>query len=166
MKYAISFLLAWGALGQTREHAEASMVLRLQAPPEVVFPLFGPIREAEWAPHWNPTLLFPADRAQKAGAVFTTRQHDRDVIWILTTYDAAAFRIGYVMVAPGQTAGQLDITLKAIGEKETEATVTHRWTSLAGGWDSRVKEFGEQFPFEREHWEHAIGARLRELTAH
>src|ERR1700689_5409508 len=59
---------------QTREHAEASIVLHLPAPPAVVFPLFGPVRESEWAPHWNPTILYPPDRSQKAGMAFTTRQ--------------------------------------------------------------------------------------------
>src|ERR1035438_2564551 len=76
--------LAWGASAQSREHAEGGFTLRLSWPPSVVFPLFGPIRESEWSPHWNPTMLYPPDRVQKAGSVFTTREHDQDVVWILT----------------------------------------------------------------------------------
>jgi hypothetical protein len=151
------------ASAQTREHAEASIVLRLPAPPAVVFPLFGPIRESEWAPHWNPTILYPLDRSQKAGMVFTTRQHGQVVVWVLTTYDETAFQIRYVNVSEGQNAAQLDISLKAIGEKETEATVTRRLTSLSEEDDGIVKDFAGQFPLERDHWEHAISARLREL---
>jgi hypothetical protein len=173
MKYSLGALLMIGslALGQTREHAQASITVRLPAPPAVVFPLFGPVREAEWAPHWNPTILYPPDRdrRQSAGAVFTTRQltpgqHDRDVVWVLTTYDEAALRIGYVIVRPAINASQLDITLKPIGEKETEATVTHRLTSLSEEGDAFVKEFAAEFPLERDHWEQAISGRLRELT--
>ena len=85
--------LSYSAPAQSREHAEAGFTLRLPATPSVVFPLFGPIRESEWSPHWNPTLLYPAEHIQKAGAVFTTREHDQDVIWILTAYDEAALRI-------------------------------------------------------------------------
>ncbi len=175
MKYSASVLicgLACSASAQTREHAEAGFTLRLPAPPSVVFPLFGPVRESEWAPHWNPTILFPPDRSQKAGAVFTTRQHDQpgarpaDVVWVLTTYDASALRIGYVIVRPGRSAGQLDIALKAIGEKETEATLTHRLTSLSEAGDGYVKDFAAEFPLERDHWQQAIGSRLRELMGH
>jgi hypothetical protein len=165
MKYSLGvFLIACLASGQTREHAQASITLRLPAPPADVFPLFGPVREAEWAPHWNPTILYPPDRSQSAGAVFTTKQHDHDVVWVLTGYEEAALRIGYVIVRPGISASQLDIALKPIGEKETEATVTHTLTSLSDDGDSFVKEFAAQFPLERDHWQQAISARLRELT--
>jgi hypothetical protein len=169
MKYTVCVFLLAAALGQTREHAQASITLRLPAPPAVVFPLFGPVREAEWAPHWNPTILYPPDRRQSAGSVFTTRQHDRavhdrDAVWVLTTYDEAALRIGYVIVRPAISASQLDIALKLIGEKETEATVTHRLTSLSEEGDGFVKEFAAEFPLERDHWEQAISGRLRELT--
>lgn len=166
MNYSAGVLmgcLACAAFAQTREHREAGFTLRLPAPPSVVFPLFGPVRESEWAPHWNPTILFPPDGSQRAGAVFTTRQHDHDVVWVLTTYDEAALRISYVIVRPGRSAGQLDIALKAIGEKETKATLTHRLTSLSEEGDGYVKDFVAQFPMEREHWQHAINGRLHEL---
>jgi hypothetical protein len=130
----------------------------------VVFSLFGPVRESEWAPHWNPAILYPPDGSQKSGTVFTTRWHDREVVWVLTTYDEPALRISYVIVQPARSVGQLDITLKAIGAKETEATVTHRLTALSKESDGDVKDFAAQFPLESDHWEHAISTRLRELT--
>ena len=167
MNYSLGAILLGtlvsSVFAQSREHAEASIRLRLPAPPSVVFPLFGPIRESEWAPHWNPTMLYPLDGSQQAGAVFTTRQHDQDVVWVLTTYDESAFQIRYVIVRPGKNAGQLDISLKALNGKETEATVTHRLTSLSEGGDGYVKDFAREFPLERDHWEQAISGRLREL---
>ncbi len=165
MNYRTGILLIGSLLSaQSREHAEASIILRLPASPAAVFPLFGPVRESEWAPHWNPTILYPPDRGQSAGAVFTTRQHLHDTVWVLTTYEEAALRVSYVIVRPAISASQLDIALKPIGEKETEATVTHRLTSLSEDGDGYVKKFGAQFPLEREHWEQAISGRLRELT--
>ncbi|HLK21986.1 MAG TPA: hypothetical protein VKT81_23720 [Bryobacteraceae bacterium] len=161
---ALAIGLAWLAPAQSREHSEASFTLRLPAPPSVVFPLFGPIRESEWSPDWSPTVLYPADRIQKAGAVFTTLQHEQKSIWILTTYDAAALRIGYVIVTPERTAAQLDISLRALADRETEVTVIHRLTSLGEASDDRVKRFAREFPQEREHWQQAISRRVRELT--
>ena len=68
-------------------------------------------------------MLYPSDESEQAGAVFTTRQHEQDVVWVLTTYDESAFQIRYVIVRPGKSAGQLDISLKALGVKEAEASV-------------------------------------------
>jgi hypothetical protein len=165
MKYTLAAVLACAVAcrAQSREHSETGFTLRLPAAPSVVFPLFGPIRESEWSPHWNPTLLYPPERIQKAGAVFTTREHDQDVIWILTIYDEAALRINYVTVSPRHNAAELDITLKAVGDKETEAKVTHRLTSLTEDGDSYVKRVAIQFPLARDHWQQAITRRLREL---
>jgi hypothetical protein len=97
MNYSVAALLSSclalsSAPAQSREHVEAGFTLRLPAPPSVVFPLFGPIRETEWPPRWNPALLYPPDCIQKAGGVFT-REHEQDAIWVLTVYDEAALRI-------------------------------------------------------------------------
>lgn len=155
--------IACGLSAQTREHAEPSMVLRLPAPPALAFPLFGPVRETEWAPEWSPTILYPPDRSQKAGAVFTTTNRHQDRIWVLSTYDEAALKISYVIVRPRISAGQLDIALRAVGQSESEVTVTHRVTSLSEEGDAHVKTMATHFPLEREEWEQAISARLREL---
>jgi hypothetical protein len=73
MKYILMFVVSALALGeQPRAHAEAAITLHLNAAPATVLPLFGPIREAEWAHGWNPAILYPTDRVQKPGAVFTT----------------------------------------------------------------------------------------------
>src|SRR5258708_32546799 len=104
MKYSIAAFaacLACGLSAQTREHAEPSMVLRLPAPPAVAFPLFGPVRETEWAPEWSPTILYPADHSQKAGDVFTTTHRHHDLIWVLLPFDESALKISYVIGGPG-----------------------------------------------------------------
>lgn len=160
MKYIL--LLVWISCAlpaQERAHAEAAMTLHLNAAPVVVFPLFGPVREAEWAHGWNPTMLYPTDRAQKTGSVFTTGK----LIWILTDYDESTLRVSYAVIEPGVSAEQLEIVLKPLGGA-TEATVTHRWTALSESTNSRVAGWAHEFPAEREHWEHAINQRLRELA--
>jgi hypothetical protein len=42
-------------------HAERSFVIHLDAAPNEVFPLFDPGGEREWAPGWDPKMVFPAD---------------------------------------------------------------------------------------------------------
>lgn len=170
MKYtiaaAVTCCTVCGAGAQTREHTETSIVFRLPAPPAVAFPLFGPVREVEWSPHWNPRMLYPADKSQTAGSVFTTTQQRQEVVWVLATYDAAALRVGYVIVWPGMCATQLDIVLKVAGENETDATVTYRQTALSEAGDDYVKDFASHFPSQRNHWQQAISGRLEELKKH
>ncbi len=158
---ALLLLLASLAPAQTREHAESSIVFDLPAPAAAVFPLFGPVRETEWSPHWNPKILFPADRQQVAGAVFTTKQGDGESVWILVTYDQAALRVEYAIVWPGMCATKLDINLKDTGRNSSEATVTYRRTSLSEAGDTYVKDFAAHFPEQRDHWRKAISSVLK-----
>jgi hypothetical protein len=82
--------------------------------------------------------------------------------------DPAGLRRSYApdqlpIVSPQRNVAQLDIALKAVGDQETEATVTHRWTSLSVASDASVKRFASEFPLERDHWQRAITRRLHEL---
>ncbi len=167
MKYiavvAVTCCVVCGAGAQTREHAETSIAFRLPAPPAAAFPLFGPVREAEWSPHWKPRMLYPADNSQTAGSVFTTTQNGQEVVWLLATYDAAALHVGYIIVWPGMCATQLDIVLKPAGGNETEATVTYRQTALSKAGNEYVTNFASHFPSQRDHWQQAISGRLQEL---
>jgi hypothetical protein len=151
------------AYGQAREHADASIALRLAAPPSAVFPLFGPVREGEWSPHWDPKFLFPVEKSQVAGAVFTTREDEGEAVWVMDIYDEEKLRITYVIVLPGICVARLEIVLKPGANNTTEASVTHHFTALSEAGDKYVKENAKSFPDEREHWEHAMNQRLAEM---
>ena len=89
--------------------------ITLHAPPEKAFPLFGPVREAEWADGWQPQIIY-ADTplAEEEGAVFTTpNPGEADTIWIITRYDPAAYHIEYARVTPGSTAVRIVIDCQA-----------------------------------------------------
>jgi hypothetical protein len=146
-----------------RAHADTSMTLRLAAAPAVVFPLFGPVREAEWSPHWNPKILFPVEKEQVAGTVFTTKHGDGEAVWVMDTYDPAGLRIVYVIVVPGMVATRLEISLKAGAKDTTEAVVAYHYTALSEAGDEFVRENAKDDPGEREHWEHALNRRLAEM---
>jgi hypothetical protein len=121
------------------------------------------VRESEWSPHWNPRFLFPPDKSQSAGAVFTTGKGGNEMVWMLADYDPAALRIGYVITWPGMCATKLDIVLKAAAGDTAEASVTYRQTALSEAGDKYVKLFAADFPTQRDHWQHAVSRRLMEL---
>jgi hypothetical protein len=167
MRYTILFLfIPLAALGQAqvRVHAEASMTIDLEAAPAVVLPLFGPVREAEWAHGWSPIMLYPTDGRQMAGSVFTTEGKRTDVIWIMTRFDERALEVDYVQILPKVWAGEILIRLKEAGPGRTQAVVTYRRTALSPEADQGVAGFGQHFPQQRDHWESAINQRLRAMV--
>lgn len=160
----IPLLLAQLSQPQTRVHAEATITIDLEAPPAVVLPLFGPIREAEWAHGWSPVILYPSDGRQLAGGVFTTDDKSTDVVWIMTRFDERAFEVDYAQVLAKLWAGEILIRLKESGAGRTQATVTYRRTALSPEADHGVENFGRHFPQQREHWQSAINQRLRDIA--
>ena len=54
------------------EQRAQSFTIGLNGSVADVTPLFGPVREAEWAPDWSPRFIHPAQGAQREGVVFTT----------------------------------------------------------------------------------------------
>jgi hypothetical protein len=147
-----------------RVHTEASITIDLEAAPAVVLPLFGPVREAEWAHGWSPVMLYPSDGRQLAGSVFTTDDKSTEVVWIMTRFDERALEVGYVQVLPKVWAGEILIRLKESGHGRTQATFTYRRTALSPGADHGVEAFGQHFPQQREHWQNAINQRLRAIA--
>lgn len=145
------------------EHAETSISFSLPASPETVFPLFGPVRESEWSPHWNPHFLYPAMPAQQPGAVFTTGKDRNEMIWTLATYDPAALRIVYLIVWPGMRLTELDIAIKPAPRNTSDVSIVYRETALSEAGGESVKRFAAEFPAQRDHWQHALTHCLEEL---
>ena len=87
------------------EQRTQSFTIILNGSVSDVTPLFGPVREAEWAPDWLPRFIHPAQGVQREGVIFTTsRGHGSDRLWVLTTYDVGNGRVEYVVVIPAFTA--------------------------------------------------------------
>src|ERR1700747_1769006 len=80
--------LAQEAGTATVQQRAQSFTIELNGSVADVTPLFGPVREAEWAAGWSPRFIHPARALQSEGAVFTTTNGDGKVrSWLLTTYD-------------------------------------------------------------------------------
>jgi hypothetical protein len=128
--WAWSLALVQGVLaGETGtaavEQRTQSFTIVLNGSVADVAPLFGPVREAEWAPDWSPRFIHPAQGVQREGAVFTTTTvHGRDRVWLLTTYDVTNGRVEYVVMTPAFTANEIKIRVVPDGEQHCKATIT------------------------------------------
>src|SRR4029450_282776 len=109
------------------EQLTQSFTIILNGSVSDVTPLFGPVREAEWAPEWSPHFIYPGQGVQREGVVFTTTSGDgRDRLWRLTTYDLRNGRVEYVVITPAFTAAEIKIRVLSDGEQHSRATITYR----------------------------------------
>jgi hypothetical protein len=144
------------------EQRTQSFTILLNGSVADVTPLFGPVREAEWAPDWAPRFIYPAHRAQREGVVFTTTSADgRDRLWMLTTYDVRNGQVEYVVITPAFTANEIKIRVVPVGEQHCKATITYRRSSLTPQGNEEVVKLDAHWAEEqRIHWETAINKAL------
>jgi hypothetical protein len=143
-------------------HAERSFTVHLDAAPGEVFPLFGPIGEREWAPGWDPKMIFPADGfCPEKGSVFTTSDEDGEETWVVTGYDGQNSFISYVAVLPGHVVTGIEVRVQKRGENKSIAEVTHRRTALSARGNHMANALSENAARHAAHWEHAINEALR-----
>jgi len=156
------------ASAEVLEQRTQSFTINLRGSVADVTPLFGPVREAEWAPNWKPRFLHPALGAQSEGAVFTSvSSNGTERLWLLTAYDVNEGRVEYVFIAPGFTANQIKIRVVPNGDGQCKATITYRHSALAPGGNDEVEKLNPHWAEqERVHWGRAINGTLAKGKAH
>lgn len=132
----------------------------LVAPPEAVFPLLCPVREADWIPGWDPLLVVTQSGVAEEDCVFVTRSEPENTVWYATDYEPQKGFISFVRVTPGLTACRLSIQLAPTPEGST-ARITFTHTSLGEKGDAFVDGFTEaKFDGEMRLWEKRINHYL------
>jgi hypothetical protein len=171
--WASGFALVQAALaGQAGmavvEQRTQSFTITLNGSVGDVTPLFGPIREAEWAPDWSPHFIYPAQGTQREGAVFTTTSGNSNArLWLLTTYDVRNGRVEYVVVTPAFTASEIKIRVVPDSEQHCKATITYRRSALTPEGNDEVARLDAHWAEEqRIHWETAINEALAKDGIH
>lgn len=89
--------------------AQRTYVQKLSAPPERVFPLVCPVREAEWIEGWDPIVVYSRSGVAEPDCVFITREGERETTWAITDHG----RVEMVRMTPGSTVCKLRIDLSA-----------------------------------------------------
>ncbi|HML22423.1 MAG TPA: hypothetical protein PKD09_12290 [Aggregatilinea sp.] len=136
--------------------------LTLNAPPERVFPLFGPLREKEWAADWDPTLIYSdAPLGDCAGTVFSSRHPgEPDTIWYVNRFDAAQWAVEYVRVTPGLMLAIVAIQCEASDGGRTVAHVTYTFTALSDAGAAALHHRAAHHASGVRAWEGAINGIL------
>jgi len=136
------------------------------APPEKVFPLLCPVREADWVPGWQYRLIYSQSGVAELGCVFTTPNEDgSETTWLVTEYHPAAFSIAFAWVTSGLVAAQLRIRLETKSPNETSAHIRYIYTGLSEAGSREVERYdGAWFQQKMRSWETAINHYLRTET--
>lgn len=136
------------------------------APPQKVFSLLCPVREAEWVPGWQYRLIYSKSGFAEAGCVFITEEDGREITWVVTEYDPAAFRIAFVWVDAGMVTAQIRIALGPEGVPDsplkTSAHIQYTYTGLSPQGNREVERYdGSWFRHKMQSWEAAINHYLK-----
>ena len=156
------------AVAAALEQRTQSFTIALQGSVADAMPLFGPMREVEWAPGWAPHFLHPPKGAQREGVIFTTTTNKgKERLWLLTAYDIKEGRVEYVIIMPGFTANEVKIRVVPDGDRQCKATITYRHSALAPEGNEDVNKLDAHWANQqRGHWETAINALLVKGGAH
>ena len=150
------------------DQATESFTIVLKGSVAEVTPLFGPVRETEWAPSWKPHFIHSPEGGQHEGTVFrTTSSNGRERLWLLTAYDEEAGRVEYVFFAPGFTINQVKIRVVRDGDQQCRATITYCHSALGPAGNEEVAKLNSHWAEQqRVHWEKAINTVLAAGKAH
>lgn len=143
-------------------------VLSLSGKPEDVFPLFGPVREKEWAEAWQINPIYTETELAEEGFIFTTKGHSGgEVIWVMTQYATSTLDLEYLVISPGLRVVKLHVHCEADSNDPncdcaTHAVVTRTMTALSEHGNISVDQFTEEsFRDDMALWEKAINHYLK-----
>ena len=147
---------------ETPYRAEHTYVQKYpEFPPEAVFPMLCPVREAEWVAGWDPVVVYTHSGVAETGCTFITSQDGRDAVWYIVRHDPEHHAVEMVKITPQVTACRLRIDVRADGKGGCEAEVTYSHTALGQEGRSLVDQFtAETYREQMEHWEQSLTACL------
>jgi hypothetical protein len=175
MKTAVAIFLAVGALvvaavldhyhraasGAPLVHVRNEFEFTVQAPYQVVAPLFGPEGDRAWAAgHWDPHFLYPQPAQDIQGAVFTIRHGHHHAYWINTSLDMDARHFQYVYLIPEAMVVLIDLRFSEIAPANTKINVAYERTALNSEANEHVKELGNSDRENGKEWGSAINDYL------
>ena len=135
--------------------------IRLNATFDVVFPLFGPVREMDWAHGWDPTIIYSKADNIEERMVFQTHAHIQDeegpYTWTVSKYVPDAGQIEYTVFDLARI-WWINIECQAIeAESICQAQITYTYIGLNPDGDERNKlALAAMFQHGLKDWELAI----------
>ncbi len=139
--------------------------ITLDAPLERVFPLFGPIKEKEWADGWNPEIVYSTTNLVEEHMVFKTKSHshgESSYTWMITKYMPEQSLIEYTVFT---TERLWNITIQCsenTNSQKTDAEITYTYTGLTESGNAiNEKALQHMYSKDLKNWEVPINHYLK-----
>lgn len=128
------------------------------APPEQIFPLLCPLREAEWLDGWQYRMIYSASGRVEKGCVFSTRQEgEEDTLWVVTRHDPIRHVIAFARFTPRSRICVLEIAVKPAGTGRSAVHIVYTYTGIAPKGNRFIDGFTREAFLEAvRFWEQAI----------
>ena len=167
MRSIVLLLLTAASFAQSAHpgfsHVRRDGQITLDASVKRVFPLFGPLNEAKWAPGWQPLIKYRGNT--DLGMVFTTNSSPHPATWIVSLYDENSHSIQYTVVFGDDHVEQLDISCQAASAAETRCHIGYSMTALTDSARDAVENYTQEKHEQRiAHWQMAINHYLETGT--
>ena len=137
----------------------------MNAPLSKVFPLFGPIREKEWAAGWNPQLIYSSSDLVEEHMVFRTQSPHRgepDYTWIISRYNPAQSFIEYTVFTSERLWWITIQCREGLTAETTEAEITYMYTGLTENGNAiNARALETMYHQDLKDWEVSINYYLR-----
>ena len=128
----------------------------VDAPFDLVAPLFGAHEERKWAAGWDPKFIYPNPARDQLGMVFTVPKGQFTSVWVTTAFDLAAGHIQYAYVITEIMTTLIDINLTRESGRKTGVTVVYERTALAPGGNAHVQQLADEDARAGREWGDAI----------
>jgi hypothetical protein len=122
-----------------------------------VFPLFGPIREMEWAEGWNPEIIFSESNLVDEHMIFRTRASTEEeyYTWVITQFDERKYLVEYT-VSTINRIWFIRVSCQADGDK-TKASVSYTYIGLnKQGNELNRTALAKMYANDLKDWQEAI----------
>jgi hypothetical protein len=151
----------------TSKRISRTSVITLQAPVKTVFPLFGPIKEKEWADKWDPKIVYSTTNLVEEHMVFTTKPHHKghggpDPIWTVSKYLPEQAFIEYIVFKPERVQWIAIQCHNDTSSQTTRAEITYTLTGLTEKGNAINEKFLQtMYAHDLKDWEEAINYHLK-----
>lgn len=152
-----------GSMPFIPERVSKTATIQIEAPIEKVFPLFGPIKEMEWAHGWNPQRIYPKEAIMEEHMIFQTKssnEHESHFLWMVTQLDFTKHIIEYTVQTPNRI---WTISVQCNPQNSaTTATVIYCYTGLNDlGNELNKTALAQMYTDDLKDWEKALNHYLK-----
>jgi len=121
-----------------------SYVQTIQGTPEDIFPLYCPVKEAQWCEGWDPSVVYSESGVVEPDCIFVTGAGAAESAWFVTVHDPEQRVVEMIKHTPGVTFVKLRISLEPVTARQTRATISYSYTALSRAGDKALAAFTEE----------------------